>query len=252
MQEPYNPKAFWFSKIRVYRQCPYLYKLQFIDGVKLESRSLDTEFGTAINLGLDAILREESDGVSVFELYWETTARNLTRFRFDWEAFAKMGPTLLRKFREREAKHYTPIILGERLFGKIGKHAFEGEPDFYGKYKGVLSVIDFKTSTKNYPKERIISDEQTVGYAHLLEQNGHTPPQQTMYQVLKKDFDAPSLQKAIICPLTSDRKYQILSNIEHTCDEIVSRKVFTKNPDAYFVGENVSAYFELAFGGVKK
>jgi hypothetical protein len=251
MKEPYSPNAFWFSKLRVYRQCPYLYKLQFIDGVKLETRSLDTEFGTAINLGLDAIIKQESDGQSVFQLYWETTPRDLTRFRYDWEAFAKMGPELLRKFRDKQAKHYEPILVGERIYGKVGKHDFEGEPDFYGKYKGKLTVIDFKTSAKNYPAQKIVSDEQMVGYAHLLEQNGHKPAEQTMYQVLVKDFNAPKLQNPIICELTSSRKYQILSNIEATCDEIAARTVFTKNPDAYFMGENVSPYFEHAFGGVK-
>lgn len=245
---PYAKDAFWFSKLKVYRQCPYLYKLQFIDGIKLDSRSLDTEFGTALNLGLDAIIKEEGDGQDIFEMYWETTPRDLTRFRFDWETFAAMGPELLRKFREKEAKHYKPIIVGERLYGKVGKHLFEGEPDFYGTYKGKLTVIDFKTSAKNYPAEKIISDEQMVGYAHLLEQNGHKPAEQTMYQVFKKDYKAPSLQNPIIFPLTDVRKCTILENIEHTCDEIVSRKVFTKNPDAYFMGDIVSPYFEMAFG----
>jgi hypothetical protein len=248
MKQAYSPDAFWFSKIKVYRACPYLYKLQFIDGIKLERRSLDTEFGTALNLGLDAILRGEGDGLDVFNMFWEATDRDLQRFRFDWEALAKMGPSMLSKFREREAKHYEPIIIGERMYGKIGAHKFEGEPDFYGKYKGKLTVIDFKTSAKNYPYEKVISDEQMVGYAALLEQNGHAPAEQTMYQVFKKDFNAPSLQKAIICPLTADRKYEILLNIEQTCDEIASRKVFTKNPDAYFMGDIVNPYHELTFG----
>lgn len=248
MKKPYSPNAFWFSKIKVFRACPYMYKLQFIDGVQLERRSLDTEFGTAVNLGLDAILRGEGDGTEPFDMYWETTDRNLTRFRYNWEAFAQMGPAFLRKFREREAKHYEPTLIGERLYGKIGKHAFEGEPDFYGKYKGKLTVIDFKTSGKNYPSAKIVSDEQMVGYAALLEQNGHKAPEQTMFQVFVKDFNAPKLQKPLISELTSQKKYDILLNIEHTCDDIASRKVFPKNPDAYFMGEFVSPYHELAFG----
>jgi hypothetical protein len=252
MKQPYAKDAFWFSKLRVYRQCPYLYKLQFIDGVKIESRSLDTEFGTALNLGLDAIVNQESDGLDIFNMYWETTPRNLQRFRYDWEMLAKMGPVFLHKFRESQAKHYEPILVGERVYGNVGKHAFEGEPDFYGKYKGKLTVIDFKTAGKNYPKQKIISDEQMVGYAHLLEQNGHKPAEQVMYQVLKKDPKEPSLQNPIILPLTAEHKCNILSNIEHTCDEIVARTVFTKNPDAYFFGEVVSPYFEMVFGkGVK-
>ena len=88
------------------------------------------------------------------------------------------------------------------------------------------------------------------GYNRLLVQNGHKPAEQTMFQVFVKDAYAPKLQTPIICPLTSTREYEILLNIERTCDEIAERKVFPKNPDAYFMGDVVSPYFSHAFKGV--
>jgi hypothetical protein len=244
----YSPNAFWFSKIRDARTCMHMYKLKHIDGVKIESRSLDMEFGTALNLGLDAIVKQQGDGLSVFEMYWNSTPRTLPRSRFDWEALAKMGPEFLRKFRERHAKHYEPILVGERLFGKLGKHAFEGEPDFYGYYKGKRTVIDFKTSKDNYAPEKIICDEQLPGYAALIEQQYGLLPEQKMYQVFVKGYSGAKIQEPLISQLTSIRQCEILSNIEATCDDLSKRKVFPKNTENCVRGSIICPYFEKCHG----
>jgi hypothetical protein len=251
MTQPYSPSAFWFSKLRTARECLRRYRLEHIDGIKVDNRSLDMEFGTALNLGLDEILRGEGDGNSVFDLYWSTTSPDLPRFRYDHAALAKMAPIFFEKFIDQYMPHIKPVAIGERYFGKIGKHDFEGEFDLLCEYKGVLTVVDFKTASANYAKEKIVVEEQMPGYAELIRQKTGVLPAQRMFLVFVKDFNAPKIQKPLISPLTSMSQSDILSNIEATCDDLVSRKSFPKNTESCVRGSIICPHFDRCHKGVK-
>src|SRR5690606_27931423 len=137
------------------------------------------------------------DGEETFSLYWNSyqdADLRYTRFKFD--DLNDIGLKLIARFARLHAKHFTPFKMEERLFGKIGEFDIEGTPDFLGDFKGVPSIVDFKTSSKKYHKSRIISDEQMMLYAALSNQCLQYLPKQRIYYVFVKDT-TPSIQTLV-------------------------------------------------------
>lgn len=223
----YGDDSFWFSKLSAHRTCPRLYQLQHIDKIKVESRSLDTEFGTALHLALEALLRGE-DGVMVFNTYWEYVDPNLLRFKYDKKSLGNMGPIFIERFARLHLKHLKVFNSEERLFITEEGHKLEGTPDLIGWYKGTPSVMDFKTSSSKYMKEKIISDDQMPSYAHYAAVEKGFNVEQAVYFVFVKDFKTPSIQ-ILTHQLTTVDIQASISNMVAEIEEIKAKKVFTQN-----------------------
>lgn len=251
MGTPYQDNAFWFSKLSDARRCLRYYKHKHIDKLPCSDPSLDMEFGTAYHLAVNEILSEEGDGQETFKTYWESVNQDMRKTRFGWDALMRMGPEMIRKFREMHARHFKPILMEERLYGTVGTHQFEGTPDFYGTFKGQLAVFDFKTSGYNYVPERIVTGEQLPGYAHLLEQNGHRRPEIIGFSVAVKDFAAPKIQRAITTELTTELQRNTILNVVETCDDLATRKTWPKNPANCAGPGGRCAFYDRCFGGSK-
>lgn len=248
MRQPYDPSHFWYSKLNDARFCLRYFQLKHIDRIPMHDTSLDLEFGTAVNNGLNAILRGENDGLFDFDLYWHGVSPELPQSRFNWETLEAMGHVLLRKFRDGHAKHFEPYDVGKRLYGSIGPHPFEGEPDFWGLYKGEPTVLDFKTSAGNYPEEKLACSEQLSTYAHLIEQAYGQKPTRKGYFVLVKDYKEPKIQRPLVSELTEPAESNILSNIVETCDDLKARKSFPMNTSNCVRGKIVCPFFEKCWG----
>ena len=192
--------AFWYSKIESYKHCPHKYRMQYVDGISAGvALSADLAFGTAVHGGLEAMLKG-SDFLELFDLLWEHAGnQGLEYGRFNWEYLADCGRSLLSKFQKQHLKDIEVVKLEERLFGSMGPHKYEGTPDVIGLYKGVPSVMDFKTSAYRYDPDKIVVASQLFDYAVLARQNGVDPvPVQAVYFVLVKS--SVSVQRPLIYP----------------------------------------------------
>jgi hypothetical protein len=247
----YAPNAFWFSKVQAARKCLRYYKLTQLDGIKQDGpQSADLEFGTAMHLGINGILKADPDidGVELFNLYWGSVESTPMEFsRLKWADLRACGNTLLERFKRLHAKHFEPFRMEERIFTQVGRHSFEGTPDFVGKYKGIPSVVDFKTSAMRYPKERIVSDDQIPIYAHLAEKDWDYPTQQGVYVVLIKDPKEPSIQ-VLTTALTKDTITYSISNVTEEIDDLAVRTTFPKNPTACMRGTYLCPMFQRCHG----
>lgn len=246
--EAYQKGAFWHSKISDARKCLRYYKLKHIDGLKVEEeKSADLEFGSAMHLGLNGILTGDG-GADLFTIYWDSVKdTGLAYGRCDWAQLKEIGEVLLARFERLHAKHFEMFKAEERIFAKIGDFAFEGTPDFLGKYKGVPSVVDFKTAGYRYDKLKIISDEQMRFYAYLAKKHYDYHPQQLVYAVFIKDPKAPSIQ-VVTSELTDSILCTTIENVTDTCEDLVERRKFPMNTSNCIMGTRVCPYFQSCFG----
>jgi len=248
MTEPYAPDAFWMSKLSDYRRCPRLFKLKHLDKVKVEAPpSADQEFGTAMHLGCEDILRG-GEGIPLFAMYWDTLKGKAAAYtRHDWEKLREMGEVFLARFKRLHAKHFEPFKIEERIHAQLGPHKFEGTPDFVGSYKGKRSIVDFKTAGFKYDKSKIICDEQMPTYAALVKQEYGYDVEQVVYIVFVKSPTDPSIQ-TLVLPLTSGVIQCTIDNVIETCDDLVARKSFPRNPGGCLFGQTRCAMWDLCHG----
>jgi len=224
---PYNPEAFWFSKLNDYRTCPKLYEAKHIHGIVPEEKGLDSEFGSALHYGIAECLSGR-DGVEGFQMYWSTVDKRLRKFKFGPDALEKMGPIFIERFARLHAKHFKPFRIEERIYTKFDQHLVEGTPDFLGEYKGVPSIVDFKTSSAKYAKEKIECEEQLSAYGEMSARELGYTPEQRVYVVFVKDFNDPSIQ-ILKSELTYVVRSSTLENMKATIEEIKARKQYPMN-----------------------
>jgi hypothetical protein len=248
MREPYAEGAFWHSKLADAQFCLRKYDLKYIRKVQIpEVLSADLEFGQAMHMGLEDIMRG-GDGDMVFNLYWETRRNaGLEYGRLDHDSLKNIGETLLARFKRLHFKHYEPAHIEQRIYTPLGKHAFEGTPDLLCKYKGRRAVVDFKTAAYRYDKRKIISDSQMVAYAGLAKQELGFEAEILVYVVFIKDPKAPSIQ-VIERVLTSEETYDILDNVIEICDDLAERKSFPMNTGSCIRGTLICPYFDVCHG----
>lgn len=238
-----------YSKLKDYHTCPRLYKLRHIDKVVPFTSSLETEFGNALHLGLNEILNKEGDGQEMFSVYWESVDPKISRLgRYSYEDYSEMGPKFLARFERLHAKHFEPAFLEERIEAKLAGHEFVGIPDFLGLYKGVPSVLDFKTSSRPYDPRQVVVDEQMPIYAHLAKEYLGFEATQVVFFVFVKDPTAPRIQRPIIRELTDVVQSSTIENVIETCDEIASKEKFLKNTSSCIRGPIVCPAYEHCWG----
>lgn len=241
MSKEKKESSFWHSKISAYQRCPRLCKYRYYDKVIPNvPQSADLYFGSAIHLSIEAMF-EGNNYQKVFQYYWESVKDEEAAYgRFNWDYLAECGPVLLDKFYKRWYKHIKPIEMEVRRFSKIGQEDFEGTPDIYGKFKGVPSIIDFKTSAYNYSPEKIKIAEQLYGYVHL-HKDSLPPVEQIVYIVLVKG--SMSVQTPIIRKVTQADLDEAVQNTGAWIGKIKTDKVFPRNPQSCIIGTRVCEYF---------
>jgi len=168
-------------------RCLREFKLAYIDRLDLEQPDQgDLIFGTTVHAAINAALRGK-DGEQVFDGLWETyRGADVAYGRFCWEELSRIGSTFLAKFTKFHLKHYDLQSAETRMYGVYSGIRIEGTPDFIGSYKGRRALRDFKTSSRNYEKEKSLVALQLHLYAELARQNGFDYPATLGYTMLNK------------------------------------------------------------------
>ncbi len=234
-------KPLSYSVLSQFQRCPKLYELAQIRKLPEEGPpSGDMAFGSAMHCALQASL-EGDDPYAGFANYWNAIkGKPYTYGRYDWGAYEGMGPAFIDKFQTYQYKHIVPVSVEERLAHQYVGVPFEGTPDVIGYYKGVLSVIDFKTSASRYDKSKIESNAQMPLYAWLSHQTLAQTPLQRVYIVFVK-YDL-SIQ-TLVAPLTSQEISASMENSWQWAIDIDTRKVFPKNTQGCVLGSYKCGYY---------
>lgn len=245
----YKDGSYWFSALRTYLECPELYKATHIDKVVPTEASLDMEFGSAMHLGLEKLLKGE-DGKLYFDTYWKSIeGQDLKRYRFDWKCLEYNGHVFLDRFARLHQKHFAPKFMEERIFTELKGKKLEGTPDMLGNYRGVPSVVDFKTASTKYEKEMIVCEEQLSFYAALAIKALEYRPEQKVYVVFNKSYKKPSIS-VLKKELTEYNINSTMDNMMAVIEQIEAKK-FYRNTHNCVKGSSVCPNFNRCFGDKK-
>lgn len=236
-----------FSHLSTALQCEQKYKY-VIDKVPSGApESGDMHFGTAMHAAINATL-EGDDPYHVFNAYMESLKGTDVKFgRYKGEDLSQIGNEILRKFEKIHKKNYVIKLAEKRLFAPYKNLDFEGTPDFFGTYKGVNTLVDFKTSGYRYDKTKIHVGWQLYLYAYLCEANDLGKVDQVQYCVFNKS-DA-SIQ-IITKELDKNVMYQMLESMAASARKVGLDGNYPMNYNSCIMGSMKCDYFEKCHGKV--
>jgi len=136
-----------FTKLRVFRECPWKYKLQMVDG-RRSPLTPSASLGLSLHRALECFHRKEAPAAkdiwACYESRWMTAGYADPETRRAW--FAK-GRRILEQYLEAERKRRTLIVSVEREFVyPLGRHEVRGMIDRIDRHPdGRLEIVDYKT-----------------------------------------------------------------------------------------------------------
>jgi putative RecB family exonuclease len=171
------------SKISCFENCPYKYKLKYIDKVRPEiEQTIEAFMGSLVHSVLEKLYKDlrfqKLDTLEeLLGYYNEQWKKNwnpailLVRKEYRPENYRKMGESYIRNYYKRHHPfdHTKTVGLEQRILidlGKDGKYMLQGYMDrlaFAGK--GTYEVHDYKTNSSLPLKKYLSDDRQLALYA---------------------------------------------------------------------------------------
>lgn len=143
---PNNERELNYSKVKTYRDCPYLFKLKYVEG-KREGLSPATSLGVSIHRTLEEYHANSNDPSELLKYYnrcW--LGAGYSNAAEQMEYYLK-GRNMLEVYEQNEYSRNTTVSATERefMFDYEG-WTFRGKIDRIDKYEdGSWEVIDYKT-----------------------------------------------------------------------------------------------------------
>jgi hypothetical protein len=179
---------FRYSMLDSFVSCPYGFKRRYIDKIPDTEKSSALEYGTALHLAINTHF-EGGDGVEVFKLYWDSLKdTEMVYYRHSWTELRNLAVNqFLPNFIRLHSKKFQDLKLEETIEIPFLDHSISGTFDAAGMYDGVLTVSDWKTSSREYRKDKIDKNPQMYIYAEIYRHKYGVLPNQLMYKVFRKD-----------------------------------------------------------------
>jgi len=208
-----------YSGMNMWRECSYLYYIQYVLGKPRPPGTVETFFGTLAHKYVQDILSKKIDRVSAVDRFIKTWDRACRLYRkkidlekFDTEDLKQSGINILNcieeKF-EKEFGKYKVVEIERRLKSPIEGHdkIFKGFIDIVIQLEnGSYVILDFKTTKsmfffKKYQDK--YKDYQLTLYKHfyVLEDNLDPKKVETYFCLLEKN--SKSKAKVIFSRVTS-------------------------------------------------
>lgn len=156
-----------YTRYRIYRECPWKYKLLFVDGRRIPLVA-KASFGLSVHRALeDWLLRGD---LSREALHESLRSKWLTDGYPDEEAearwFAKAERVMTRFFNEEAARRSRLICAEKEFFWDLGRHRVRGKIDRIDQAPdGTYDLVDYKTGPGVPPPEKVAADLQLRFYA---------------------------------------------------------------------------------------
>jgi hypothetical protein len=163
-----------YTQLSQYLRCPRSYRYRYLDGWREKERRATMVFGRCFENALEALFRREDPGAALFSDWGAYRNTALEYKKGDtWDCLVHQGIHLLDCFaRDNRVQVENPqshlqVKISHRL---PGGSEFVGYLDAIAKLDGILSIIDWKTTTARYPdtpKDLLSLDPQLICYSWL-------------------------------------------------------------------------------------
>ncbi len=131
-----------FSRFRIYRECPWKYKLQFVDG-----RKPPLDAPASLGLSLHRALERYHGGEDLLEAYEAEFLRSGYPDAETRQRWKRKGERMLETFLERDSGRRSELLGAEREFVfTLGRHTVRGMIDRLDRRPdGTIELVDYKT-----------------------------------------------------------------------------------------------------------
>jgi len=222
---PNNERELNYSKVKTYSDCPYLYKLKYVEG-KREGLSAATSLGVSVHRTLEqyhANSNNPEDILRYYNRFWLGAGYSSAGEQMEY--YLK-GRNLLEVYAKHEAERKTEVEATEKefIFDYDG-WTFRGKIDRIDKYPdGTWEVIDYKTDAavdENYDiKSSLQLGIYSVGArrAWNLQKGKATIYFVTLDKKISADFDSFDENKILTTFIEAGKKMENMEfdpNTEH-------------------------------------
>ena len=156
-----------FTQLRVYLECPWKYKLFFIDRQRIAPTPASS-LGTVIHRTLERYHRAGAPGLEdllgFYDREWLRSSFSSAETERQWRL---KGERILRRYSEYDAARRTEIIGMEREFVyPLGEHHVRGMIDRIDRHPdGRCEILDYKTQMEPGTEDQVRDDLQLRFYA---------------------------------------------------------------------------------------
>lgn len=156
-----------YTKYRIYRECPWKYKLLFVDGrrIPLVSKS---SFGLSVHRAIETWLRSGDDSLDglmdALKARWITDGYPDEAAESRW--YSKAVRALTRFHDEEQGRRARTIGVEKEFFWPNGRHTVRGMIDRIDQLPdGSYELVDYKTGPQAPTPEQLKADLQLKFYA---------------------------------------------------------------------------------------
>lgn len=229
---------FRYSAIDTFVQCPAKWYKNYVLGEREEVKSSAMTYGTALHSALNSYFEGE-DPYIMFQTHWNSIkSAHLEYDRFSWDdlnslAVDKFLPNFIRLHSKKFSDGKMEQIM-EMPF--LGSNSLQGTFDWCGQYEGKLTMLDFKTSAREYHQSKIYRNPQLYIYCALYKHTYGVMPEQIVYKVFIKSEGRIQTLKRM---LTNEDHDLIMGNVERICKnmlQMVDNKTVYSNYNCYCKG----------------
>ncbi|OGO20580.1 MAG: hypothetical protein A2Z15_07060 [Chloroflexi bacterium RBG_16_50_11] len=178
-----------FTQISLYQQCPWCYKLQYIDGLKAKDKWYFS-FGTSMHACVERFFKVHTPPPPSLEELLQFYEQNWLSQGYESpeeEArYKKYGKEILTRFWEIHTPDFRlPVALERSFYLDIEGVKLRGFIDRVDKLEsGGLSIIDYKTSQELFTTDYLEKDLQLTIYQMAAEQTWNLPVEKlTLYHL---------------------------------------------------------------------
>lgn len=204
-----------YTQLRVYLECPWKYKLQYIDGLRIP-HSPNSSFGVSLHRALECFHRKEAgafeDLLECYDRRWLGTGYPDEETKERWRA---KGRRILERYWRSEQERRTEIVGIEREFVyTLGRHQVRGMIDRVDRHAdGRCEVIDYKTFPEMQTEAELGDNLQMRFYAlGVRESLAWEPGLLTLYYVAN--------DRRVSVPYDPAGEEELKALIERTADRI--------------------------------
>ncbi len=171
-----------FTRYRIYRECPWKYKLLFVDGrqIPLTPKS---SYGLSMHRALEAWLSggELSLGTLLAALRSRWLSTGYPDEDSEARAYSKAERALTRFYGEEESRRARTICVEKEFFFASGAHQVRGKIDRVDQGPdGAYEIVDYKTGPGVPTAEQVEKDVQMRFYALGAQRGLHLPRPETL------------------------------------------------------------------------
>lgn len=213
-----------YSMLDSFITCPAKFYRSYIMPNPVREDSVALRYGSALHFALRAHFEGEDAREAFVRYWWSLKDMNLKYDSWDHQQLSDVTTNVfLPNFIKLHAKKFQNVKMEEQLeaeffktFDEVAhktKHVLQGTYDMACEYEGELSIIDWKTSSREYKADKIHKNPQMWIYAYLYQRKYGHLPKFLVYKVFIKSEGRIQTLKTEVTQALLDQQMNNVENI---------------------------------------